>query len=338
MDLLWNQNKSTGMNKNLHVSIKNLALKSPLLTASGTSGSRDEINALQNRKKILASLGAFVTKGVSMHESLGNKEPRIVEVRSGLLNSIGLQNKGVRKFFDEDVPELCKYEIPIIVNISASSVTEFGELSEIIVDLNKNKAISGIEINVSCPNIKKGGAAFGADPLLVEQVVREVKSKVHDSLCIITKLSPNVTDISQIGKAAINGGTDALSMINTLRGMAIDIHSRNPILGNQIGGLSGPCIKPVGIYMVYECFRKIPECSKKEIPIIGIGGISNYQDALEYILAGATAISIGTQWFLNNTIFEDIHKDLTSYLRNNNETIENLIGKAHINSLNTLRC
>jgi dihydroorotate dehydrogenase (NAD+) catalytic subunit len=326
------------MNKSLRVRIKNITLKSPLLTASGTSGSRDEINFLQNGKKILGSLGAFVTKGVSIHESLGNKEPRIVEVRSGILNSIGLQNKGVRKFFDEDVPELSKYEVPVVVNISAGSVHEFGELAEIIAKLNTNKAISGLEVNVSCPNIKNGGAAFGADPLLVEQVVKEVKSKVQDSLCIITKLSPNVTDISQIGKAAINGGTDALSMINTLRGMAIDIINQKPVLGNLIGGLSGPCIKPVGVFMVYECFRKIPECSRKEIPIIGIGGISNYQDVLEYILAGATAVGIGTHWFINNLIFETIHKDLKAYLHKNNETIENLIGKAHSQTLNTIKC
>lgn len=332
MALLLNQIKLIGMNKSLIVTIKNILLKTPLLTCSGTSGSRDEINFLQNRNKILQSLGAFVTKGVSMNKSMGNKEPRIVEVRSGLLNSIGLQNKGVKKFFEEDVPELQKYKIPVIVNISAGSVSEFGELSEIIKNLDKNNVISGIELNVSCPNIKKGGAAFGADPLLVEQVVKEVKSKIQDSLCIITKLSPNVTDIAQIGKAAINGGTDALSMINTLRGMAIDIDCKKPILGNQIGGLSGPCIKPVGIYMVYECFRKIPECNKKEIPIIGLGGISNFSDAVEYILAGATAVGIGTQWFINNNIFEEIHKDLADYLHKNNATISGLIGKAHSNT------
>ncbi|MBN2275122.1 MAG: dihydroorotate dehydrogenase [Bacteroidales bacterium] len=319
------------MNKSLPVKIKNLVLKTPLLTSSGTSGSRDEINLLQNRDRILASLGAFVTKGVSLNKSLGNKEPRIVEVRSGILNSIGLQNKGVKVFFEEDVPELQKYEIPIIVNISAGSVSEFGQLSERIKDLDKNNAISGLEINVSCPNIKKGGAAFGADPLLVEQVVREVKSRVQDSFCIITKLSPNVTDITQIGKAAVNGGTDALSMINTLRGMAIDTDKRKPILGNQIGGLSGPCIKPVGVYMVYECFRKIPECRNRSVPIIGIGGISNYYDVLEYIFAGATATGIGTQWFINTAVFEEIYKDLNDYLNKTHETIENLVGKAHEN-------
>lgn len=318
------------MIKSLHVNVKNIFLKTPLLTCSGTSGSRDEINFLQNREQILESLGAFVTKGVSINKSLGNKEPRIVEVRSGILNSIGLQNKGVKKFFEEDVPELEKYKIPIIVNISAASVSEFGELADIIKTSDKNNTISGLELNVSCPNIKKGGAAFGADPSLVEQVVKEVKSKVQDSMCIITKLSPNVTDITQIAKAAINGGTDALSMINTLRGMAIDANGMKPILGNQIGGLSGPCIKPVGVYMVYECFRKIPECKKKEIPIIGIGGISNFNDVMEYILAGATAVGIGTQWFINNTIFEEILAGLTSYLAARNETINNLIGKANI--------
>jgi len=328
MDLLLNQNKSIGMNK-LSVRIKNIVLKAPLLTSSGTSGSKDEINFIQNRKSVLKSLGAFVTKGVSINKSLGNKDPRIVEVRSGILNSIGLQNKGVRKFFDEDVPELRKYNIPIIVNISADTIEEFGELAEIIKTTDRTNSISGLEINVSCPNIKKGGAAFGADPQIVEKVVREIKSKVHDSLCIITKLSPNVTDITQIAKAAINGGTDALSMINTLRGMAIDINNMKPILGNQVGGLSGPCIKPIGLYMVYECFRSIPECKRKEIPIIGIGGISNFNDTMEYILAGATAVGIGTQWFINNTIFEEIHKDLTDYLDKNKTTISSLIGKTH---------
>jgi len=319
------------MNKSLGVKIKNITLKSPLLTSSGTSGSRDELNILQNREKVLESLGAFVTKGVSINKSLGNPDPRIVEVRSGILNSIGLQNKGVAKFFEEDVPELRKYKIPIIVNISAATISEFGELADIIKTKDQNNVISGLEINVSCPNIKKGGAAFGSDPVLVEQIVKEVKTKVKDSLCIITKLSPNVTDITQIAKAAIIGGTDALSMINTLKGMAIDINNMKPILGNQTGGLSGPCIKPVGLYMVYECFRSIPECKRKEIPIIGIGGISNFNDAMEYILAGATAVGIGTQWFINNRIFEEIHQELTAYLDNKKETLSNLIGKAHGN-------
>jgi dihydroorotate dehydrogenase (NAD+) catalytic subunit len=318
------------MNNQLNVRIKNILFKTPLLTSSGTSGSRDEINILENRNQILESLGAFVTKGVSINKSLGNAEPRIVEVRSGILNSIGLQNKGVRKFLEEDIPELRKYKIPIIVNISAATVDEFGELAEIIKDTDRTNAISGLEINVSCPNIKKGGAAFGSDPLLVEQVVKKIKSKVQDSFCIITKLSPNVTDITQIAKAAINGGTDALSMINTLKGMAIDINNMKPILGNQTGGLSGPCIKPVGLYMVYQCFRSIPECKRKEIPIIGIGGISNFNDVMEYILAGATAVGIGTQWFINNTIFEEIHKELIEYLSVKKQSISDLIGKANI--------
>ena len=317
------------MNKSLGVKIKNITLKAPLLTSSGTSGSRNELNILQNREKVLESLGAFVTKGVSINKSLGNPDPRIVEVRSGILNSIGLQNKGVAKFFEEDVPELQKYKIPIIVNISAATISEFGELAAIIKTKDKNNVISGLEINVSCPNIKKGGAAFGSDPVLVEQIVKEIKTKVKDSLCVITKLSPNVTDIAQIAKAAIIGGTDALSMINTLKGMAIDINTMKPMLGNQTGGLSGPCIKPVGLYMVYECFRSIPECKRKEIPIIGIGGISNFNDAMEYFLAGATAVGIGTQWFLNNRIFEEIHQELAEYLDNKKETLSNLIGKAH---------
>jgi dihydroorotate dehydrogenase (NAD+) catalytic subunit len=319
------------MNKNLSVSIKNILLKTPFLTASGTSGSKDEINILKNRNSILESLGAFVTKGVSLKESLGNREPRIVEVRAGILNSIGLQNKGVKKFFEEDVPELRKYKIPIVVNISADTVDEFGELASVIKSFDIHNVISGLEINVSCPNIKQGGSAFGADPHLVEQIVKVIRRKVKESLCLIVKLSPNVTDIVQIAKAAINGGTDALSLINTLKGMAIDIHGRKPILGNKTGGLSGPCIKPIGLYMVYECFRSIPECRKREIPIIGIGGISNFSDAMEYILAGSTAVGIGTQWFINNRIFEEVNEELIKYVTKNKLSVNDLIGKAHNN-------
>lgn len=189
--------------------------------------------------------------------------------------------------------------------------------------------ISGIEINVSCPNLSEGGAIFGTNPHAVENVVKAIKKRVGDEVLIITKLTPNVTDITQPAKAAIAGGTDVLSMINTLRGIAIDVDAGKPFLGNVYGGLSGPAIKPVGVYMVYECFGKITECKNKTIPIIGIGGISTWRDALEYIMAGSTAVGIGTAWFVNPNIFGEVKKGLDKYLAKNEKTIDELVGMAH---------
>lgn len=317
------------MNNKLETSLSGLNLKTPLLTCSGTSGSSHEICFLQNKQKLTTALGAFVTKGVTFNPRLGNNPPRIIETRAGILNSIGLQNKGAETFLKKDLPELLRYELPIIVNISAGSIEEFGSLAEYLCKNDLNGIINGIEINVSCPNIKEGGVAFGVDPYFVEKIVSAVRKNVSNNMLIITKLSPNVTDITIPAKAAIEGGTDALSMINTLKGMAIDVHRKKPSLGNKIGGLSGPCIKPVGLFMVYECFRRIEQCRNKTIPIIGIGGISDYHDVLEYIMAGASAVGIGTQWFINNHIFEEIHENLEKYLSDNNTTIIDLIGAAH---------
>lgn len=313
----------------LETHLSGLNLKSPLMTCSGTSGSSNELCFLQNKKKITNSLGAFVTKGVSFNPRLGNNPPRIIEVREGILNSIGLQNKGADVFLKEDLPELLRYKLPIIVNISAGSIEEFGSLAAYLCENDLNEIINGVEVNVSCPNIKEGGVAFGVDPYFVEEIVKAVRRNVRENMLIITKLSPNVTDITIPAKAAIKGGTDVLSMINTLKGMAIDINRKKPSLGNKIGGLSGPCIKPVGLFMVYECFRRIEQCRNGTIPIIGIGGISDYFDVLEYIMAGASAVGIGTQWFINNHIFEEIHKNLENYLLVNNTTIIDLIGAAH---------
>jgi dihydroorotate dehydrogenase (NAD+) catalytic subunit len=196
-----------------------------------------------------------------------------------------------------------------------------------------NKHISGLEINVSCPNIKKGGDAFGSNPRIIRELVQKVKDNSPSWITIITKLSPNVTDISECGKAAIDGGTDALSMINTLRAMAIDIDNKRPFLGNETGGLSGPAIRPIGVYMVYDCFRKIRECKEGKIKIIGIGGISNWQDAIEYILAGASAVGIGTGWFVNNLLFNRVKMGIINYLKKQKKseenTIEGLVGKAN---------
>ena len=315
--------------KALQVQIKDLKLKSPLMTASGTSGHSNEIEVLKHSPVIISSLGTFVTKGVTLEPRPGNPELRIVETRSGIINSIGLQNIGVEAFVKEELPGLLNFDLPIFVNIAANTVEEFGKLASYLSDNDSSQIIKGIEINVSCPNVKKGGMAFGIDPRQVERIVRAVKNSIDSRIIVITKLTPNVTDITIPARAAIEGGTDALSMINTLRAMAIDITTGRPYLGNKTGGLSGPAIRPVGVFMVYECFEKIPECNSGKVPIIGIGGISTWQDALEYIMAGATAVGIGTAWFVNQDIFSGIYNGIKGYLKKNEKSVPDLIGKAH---------
>ena len=315
--------------KGLEVKIKNIHMQTPLTTASGTSGSSDELEKLDNVRSTLDSLGAFVTKGVTLNAKRGNPEPRVIETRTGLLNSIGLQNSGVKVFIQKELPRLLRYKIPIIVNISAGSVDDFGKLAAYLSENDVNRIISGVEINVSCPNIHEGGVAFGINPKLVERIVKKVKKNIDSRITVITKLTPNVTDITMPAKAAIAGGTDALSMINTLRGMAIDIENKKPFLANEYGGLSGPAIKPVGVFMVFECFKKISECRSGKIPIIGIGGISCWRDVIEYIMAGATAVGIGTAWFVDNKIFIEVLNDIRRYLKYQNTTIMKLVGIGH---------
>lgn len=314
----------------MQTQLKQLTLKSPLMTASGTSGhGGEEISTLKFEEETLNALGAFVTKGITLEPKDGNPEFRIVETRIGLLNAIGLQNKGVEFFIKEELPGLLNSKLPVIVNISGNTINDFEKLSSYLSNNDLCESITGIEINVSCPNIKKGGMLFGTDPHLVEKIVMAVRKKIPSRMLIITKLTPNVTDITIPAKAAIAGGTDALSMINTLRGMAIDIETGKPLLGNKTGGLSGPAIKPVGVFMVYECFRKIRECYEREVPIIGIGGIATWRDALEYIMAGATSVGIGTAWFVNQEIFIEIHRNMSKYLQENDTNINKLVGKAH---------
>ena len=315
--------------RKMSVNIGKLHLLSPIMTTSGCSGSSSEIYRLADRKKLFAALGAFVTKGVTLHPRHGNPQPRIVETRCGIINSIGLQNSGAKEFVKKELAELLNYQKPILVNISASTVDEFGALAAYLSSNDVNNCISGIEINVSCPNISEGGAAFGVNPSMVKKVVKIVKQNIPERITIITKLSPNVTDIVLPAQAAIEGGTDALSMINTLRAMAIDIEQRKPFLGNQFGGLSGPAIKPIGVFMVYDCFRRLPQCRSREIPIIGIGGVSNWRDAMEYVLAGASAIGIGTEWFVNPSVFQEIHGGIERYLNKINRDFSSLIGAAH---------
>ena len=229
------------MINNLETKIGNILLKSPLLTTSGTSGSSSEVEHFENSEMILKSLGAFTTKSVTLKPRKGNPEPRIVETRSGIINSIGLQNKGSTVFIREELPKLIRYKIPIIVNISAASIEEFGELTDYLLNNDENNLINGIEINVSCPNVKEGGVAFGTNPKAVEMIVNNVRKYAGDFCTIITKLTPNITDVKIPAKAAIHAGSHALSMINTLKAMAIDIDTKKPFLGNEIGGLSVSC-------------------------------------------------------------------------------------------------
>lgn len=314
------------MEHRLETKLGSLRLQSPLLTASGTSGSADELAGLSTRDATAAALGAFVTKGVTLAPRKGNPEPRIIETRAGILNSIGLQNKGVERFLAEDLPKLRKYKLPVIVNISANTVEEYGELAARILDGAPD--VAGLEINVSCPNIKEGGVSFGIDPCAIEKIVRAVK-KQSGKVLVITKLTPNITDITVPAKAAIAAGTNALSMINTLRGVAIDIRAKKPYFANVAAGLSGPAVKPVGLCMVWDCFAKIPECRSQKVPIIGIGGISTWQDVVEYLLAGASAVQVGTAWFVYPDVFVEMKKGLEKYLAKNDTRVHELIGKAH---------
>jgi dihydroorotate dehydrogenase (NAD+) catalytic subunit len=299
------------------------------MTASGTSGHGNGTVVLRNRQRIISALGAFVTKGVTLEAREGNPELRIVETRTGIINSIGLQNSGVDSFIKNELPDFLNVDLPVIVNIAGNSVEEFARLAAYLSDNDLSQVIKGIEINVSCPNVKKGGMAFGVDPIQVERIVKAVKKKIDSRIIIITKLTPNVTDITLPARAAIEGGTDALSMINTLRATAINVHTGKAYLGNKTGGLSGPAIKPVGVFMVYECFKNIPECNNRKTPIIGIGGISTWQDALEYIMAGATAVGIGTAWFVNPDVFREIYNGISNFLKKGNKTVQDLVGIAH---------
>lgn len=264
------------------VEIGGLKLKNPVLTASGTYGYGREYLPFFTPD----ALGAVVTKGVSLTPWPGNQGTRICETSGGMLNAIGLQNPGVDHFMEDALPFLSTYHTPVIVNIVGKTIVEYVKVVEI---LNDCPEVSGFELNISCPNVKEGGIAFGTDPAMAGAVTSEVRKVTNKPL--IVKLSPNVTDITAIAREVEASGADGLSLINTLLGMAIDIHQRKPVLGNLVGGLSGPAIKPVALRMVWQTYQKV------KIPLIGIGGICAAADAIEFIMAGATAVGIGTGTF-----------------------------------------
>ena len=284
---------------NTKVNIAGVELKNPVMTASGTFGSGAEYGEMVD----LNRLGAVVTKGVANVPWPGNPTPRIAEVYGGMLNAIGLQNPGIDVFVERDIPLLKQYDTKIVVNVCGRTTEAYVEVVERLGDTD----VDLLEINISCPNVKEGGIAFGQDPKAVEAITREVKRRAKQP--VIMKLSPNVTDITVMAKAAEAGGADALSLINTLTGMKIDIHRRTFALANKTGGLSGPAVKPVAVRMVYQTANAV------KIPVIGMGGISTAEDAIEFLLAGATAVSVGTANFFNPYATVEIVQGIEDYMK-----------------------
>jgi len=301
---------------NMQVNIGGIKMKNPLTVASGTFNFGQEYASYFDLNK----LGAIVVKGTTLLPKQGNPPPRLVETPSGMLNAIGLQNPGVEHFLREDLPCLRQYDLPVIVNMSGNTVEEYAELASI---LDKADGVAGLELNISCPNVKKGGLAFGTRPEMAAEVTKNVKKVTK--LPVIVKLSPNVTDITEIARSIEEAGADALSLINTLLGMAIDVRTRRPVLGNIVGGLSGPAVKPIALRMVWQVSKAV------KIPLIGMGGIMNAQDALEFILAGASAVAVGTANFVNPTACQEIVEDLEKYLLEEKiSSIDQLVGALEV--------
>lgn len=296
---------------NMKVNLAGVELNNPVMTASGTFGSGAEFSEFVN----LNQLGAVVTKGVANVPWEGNPTPRIAETYGGMLNAIGLQNPGIDLFIERDIPFLKKYDTKIIVNVCGRTTEQYCEVVERLAD----QPVDMLEINISCPNVKEGGIAFGQNPKMVEEITKEIKKYAKQP--VIMKLSPNVTDITETAKAAEAGGADVVSLINTLTGMKIDVHRRQFALANKTGGLSGPAIKPVAVRMVYQVAQAV------KIPIIGMGGIMTAEDAIEFMLAGATAVSVGTANFHNPAVTAEIVEGMKEYMaRYHIEDIKELIG------------
>lgn len=295
----------------MSVTLAGVELKNPVMTASGTFGSGEEYSEFVD----LSHLGAVVTKGVANVPWPGNPTPRVAETSSGMLNAIGLQNPGIDVFCKRDIPFLKKFDTRIIVNVCGKTTEDYCA----VVERLGNEPVDMLEINVSCPNVKEGGIAFGQDPKALEAITKEVKKYAKQP--VIMKLSPNVTDITAMAKAAEAGGADVLSLINTLTGMKIDINRRCFALANKTGGMSGPAVKPVAVRMVYQVANAV------SLPIIGMGGIATAEDALEFIMAGATAVSVGTANFFNPRATEDVIQGIQAFMEKQNVgDIHELIG------------
>lgn len=300
---------------NLAVDIGSLHLQNPVMGASGTFGFGREYEDFLDVNKI----GAIVTKGVTPMPRAGNPGVRVAETPAGMLNCIGLENPGVDAFISDILPKIKHYDTPVIVNISAGSVEDYGKIAQKL-DID---GVDALEVNISCPNVKEGGIVFGTDPRAAAAVTGSVKK--HTGKTVIVKLSPNVTDITVMAKAVEAAGADAISLINTLTGMSIDIRTRKPLLGNITGGLSGPAVKPIAVRMVWQAANAV------KIPIIGMGGIASAEDAIEFMLAGASAVAVGAYNFVNPSALADIAGGIEAYLKANGiDDVRSLIGAVKI--------
>jgi len=301
----------------LSVNIAGVELKNPLMTASGTCGYADEYADFVD----LRALGAFVTKSITLSPRAGNPYPRAVETRAGMLNAIGLANVGLEAFLAEKVPLLERLDIPVFVNVAGTTVDDYIAVAEAMEDV---AVVRGCELNISCPNVQAGGIQFGVDPQAVETITRQIKA-VCRTKPLIVKLSPNVSDIAATARAAVAGGADALSLINTFIAMAINVETRRPMLANGAGGLSGPAIRPIAVYMVHRVYTEVAQPAG--IPIIGMGGIQYARDAIEFLLAGATGLAIGTALFVDPRCLVEIRQGLTDYLaRHGKKSVRDIIG------------
>jgi dihydroorotate dehydrogenase (NAD+) catalytic subunit len=298
----------------MRADLNGLILKNPITVASGTFGFGKEFEDYFD----IGLLGGISVKGLTLEPRMGNPVPRLADTPMGIINSVGLQNPGIRSFIKTEIPYLRKYDTKIIVNINGNTLEEYTQMALLL----KDEDIDSIELNISCPNVKCGGMAFGTNPEMVKQVTSAVKEASQKHL--IVKLSPNVTNIKEIALAAESAGANCLSMINTVTGMAIDINKKRPVIANRIGGLSGPAIKPVGIRAVYESFSVV------KVPILGMGGIMNGSDVTEYLMAGASAIAVGTANLISPDASKQILEEFSDYCHENRiETLKELIGVAH---------
>jgi dihydroorotate dehydrogenase (NAD+) catalytic subunit len=307
------------MSESIDISIDfaGIRLANPVFTASGTCGYADELADFTD----INSLGGFTTKSITLKPRKGLPTPRIIETDSGMLNAIGLANIGLERFIAEKLPIIEKLTVPVFVNVAGESVEEYVAVAE---KLAGQKAIAGLELNISCPNVKAGGIMFGTDPKQIETVTAAVK-KVCGQKVLMVKLTPSVTDITVTAKAAINGGADALSLINTFTAMVVNIETKKPVLANRTGGLSGPAIKPIAVYLVSRVYNEVAKSSK--IPILGMGGIRTASDAVEFIIAGATAVAVGTSTFIEPGCAAQIASGIEKYcVKHQITSISELIG------------
>ena len=309
------------MDIDLSVDIAGVPLANPLMTASGTCGYADEYADFVD----LTTLGAFVTKSITLEPRQGNDYERVVETRAGMLNAIGLANVGLDVFLAEKVPLLEKLALPVFVNVAGTTIDDYVAVAAALDDVS---VVAGIELNISCPNVKAGGIQFGTDPAQASEITKHIREVCQKNILIV-KLSPNVTDISSIAAAVVDAGADALSMINTLTGMAVDTETRRPVLANVTGGLSGPAIRPVAVHMVHSVYRAV--AAPAGVPIVAMGGIQYANDALEFLLAGATGLAVGTALFVDPACLSGIRDGIVDYLqRHEYHSITEIIGALEV--------